>query len=363
MEQVNTARHLRAQVAANQVPAPQDPVEPERPRRRRRSTRTSRCWATLDSDEFKRLMVAITEWVSPGAGLQPTATPTARTQLRQGLHQGRGAADAADDAQHQRRLERPRRADRRHLLHLPSRPAGAGRRSGSPIPGRRRPGHGRQQGRAEHRRAGGRACRRCPTIRSRRSCCGDQNIRVHLDHGACREGNETSIKQAEWTYGADDAHVRGSRRQLHLLPQHALVLRLGPEQPGAQQGLARHPHGARPEQRLPRAAQPTFPPTGSARSAMRRRSTARPATMAPTSRFWAPACSRTIRNLARSTRQPRSDDTGGNGRGGSIVAPAGLAAQASGAHGDAASAGGALRFHRDDAEGQGEPRWLRPVPA
>ena len=67
IEQVNTARHLRAVAAANQVPAPQDPVEPD-------GTKSSEVYENvqvlgdLDSAEFTRLMAAITEWVSPEQG-------------------------------------------------------------------------------------------------------------------------------------------------------------------------------------------------------------------------------------------------------------------------------------------------------
>ena len=45
---------------------------------------------------------------------------------RRAVHQGRGAPHDADDAPHQQRLEGACRRHRRHLLHLPPRPAGAG---------------------------------------------------------------------------------------------------------------------------------------------------------------------------------------------------------------------------------------------
>ena len=58
--------------------------------------------------------------------------------VRRRLHQGRRAPDAADDAAHQRRLEAATSADdRRHLLHLPPRPAGAGERLVQPTRDRR----------------------------------------------------------------------------------------------------------------------------------------------------------------------------------------------------------------------------------
>ena len=64
---MNTAKHLREQVAANQVPAPIDPVEPS-------GTKASEVYQNvqvlgdIDADEFTRLMSAITEWVSPEQG-------------------------------------------------------------------------------------------------------------------------------------------------------------------------------------------------------------------------------------------------------------------------------------------------------
>ena len=67
IEQVNTAKHLREQVAANQVPAPIDPVEPS-------GTKASEVYQNvqvlgdIDADEFTRLMSAITEWVAPDQG-------------------------------------------------------------------------------------------------------------------------------------------------------------------------------------------------------------------------------------------------------------------------------------------------------
>jgi photosynthetic reaction center cytochrome c subunit len=67
MAQVNTARHLENVAAANQVPAPIDPVEPS-------GTKSSEVYANVqvlgdvDADEFTRLMSAITEWVAPEQG-------------------------------------------------------------------------------------------------------------------------------------------------------------------------------------------------------------------------------------------------------------------------------------------------------
>mmetsp|Transcript_53735 Transcript_53735/g.126565 ORF Transcript_53735/g.126565 Transcript_53735/m.126565 type:complete len:206 (+) Transcript_53735:4975-5592(+) len=60
----------------------------------------------------------------PQAGLR--ALPQ-RTEFRRrlALHQGGGTADAADDADGQQPVAEPRRQDRRHLLHLPPRRAGA----------------------------------------------------------------------------------------------------------------------------------------------------------------------------------------------------------------------------------------------
>ena len=67
IEQVNTAHHLEAQAAANQVPAPIDPVDPD-------GTKSSEVYQNVqvlgdvDSAEFTRLMSAITEWVAPEQG-------------------------------------------------------------------------------------------------------------------------------------------------------------------------------------------------------------------------------------------------------------------------------------------------------
>lgn len=67
IEQVNTARHLRAVEAANLAPAPIDAVDPD-------GTKASEVFQNvqvlgdLDSAEFTRLMSAITEWVAPEQG-------------------------------------------------------------------------------------------------------------------------------------------------------------------------------------------------------------------------------------------------------------------------------------------------------
>jgi photosynthetic reaction center cytochrome c subunit len=79
----------------------------------------------LSVGEFTRTMVAMTAWVAPvegcnycHAGCQPGR--------RQQVPEGRGPPHDRDDAPHQRRLERARRQDRRHLLHLPPRAEPAG---------------------------------------------------------------------------------------------------------------------------------------------------------------------------------------------------------------------------------------------
>ena len=74
--------------------------------------------------EFTRLMASITTWVAPTQGCA-YCHDVSNMALRLGLHKSRGSADAADGPAHQHRLEGPRRRDRRNLLHLPPRPAGA----------------------------------------------------------------------------------------------------------------------------------------------------------------------------------------------------------------------------------------------
>ena len=59
------------------------------------------------------------------------------------------------------------------------------------------------------------------------TCWSDQADPRRQRPTALPTGNRASIQHTEQTYGADDAHVRGARRELHLLPQHALVHDLG----------------------------------------------------------------------------------------------------------------------------------------
>ena len=58
---------------------------------------------------------------------------------------------------------------------------------------------------------------------------------------------------------ADDAHVRLARRELHLLPQLPQLRLLVDEHAAARDGVARHPHVASAEQRLPGPAHADLP--------------------------------------------------------------------------------------------------------
>ena len=61
---------------------------------------------------------------------------------------------------------------------------------------------------------------------------GDSDIRVISTDGAA--GRQPQLDQADGVdLRADDAHVAGAGRQLHLLPQQPVVLRLGPEHAAA----------------------------------------------------------------------------------------------------------------------------------
>ena len=81
---------------------------------------------------------------------------------------------------------------------------------------------------------------------------GAEPIRVQTTT-ALPTGNRTSTKQAEFTYSLMNHMSTLARRELHLLPQHAVVPKL--ERAGATcHRVPRHPHGARPEHGLPRTA-------------------------------------------------------------------------------------------------------------
>ena len=153
----------------------------------RRSTRTSRCWATSASSEFNRADGRRSPSGSRPSRAAPTAT-TARTWPTTRIYTKVVARRMLQMTQHINADWKPHVGrDRRHLLHLPPRPAGAGRTSGSPTPGRpHAAGHRRQQGRAEHGRAARSAWPRCPTTRSPRTCQlgDDADIRVIGDDGA-----------------------------------------------------------------------------------------------------------------------------------------------------------------------------------
>ena len=180
----------------------------------------------------------------------------------------------------------PRRRHRRHLLHLPPR---------QPVPANI----------WFERRRTPRSRRRCSATRPARTrptpSVGYASLpydpfttfpRRHDEHPRrrrrprCRAGNRRVDQADRGDLRPDDAHVEVARRQLHLLPQHALVRRLGLEHAAARDRLVRHPHGARPQRRLYLdSLTGVFPPNRLGPHGDVPRSTARPATRACTSRW------------------------------------------------------------------------------
>ena len=151
----------------------------------------------LSVDEFTRLMVAITDWVSPAGGLRLLPRPGEDLAADALYTKVVARRMIADDPAHQRRLEDPRR---RHRAS-PATPATAASRcrrtSGSPIPGSRTAGVRRQPGRAERAGAGGRhhlAARRSVHAVPRQ---GDDEIRVQSADRAAGGQPRHSIKQTE----------------------------------------------------------------------------------------------------------------------------------------------------------------------
>ena len=81
----------------------------------------------------------------------------------------------------------------------------------------------------------------------------DQDIRV-VAQQALPGTDRQSIKQTEWTYALMMNFSQSLGRELHVLPQHAVVHRLGSEHPAARHRLVWHPDGAGSECQLPRPA-------------------------------------------------------------------------------------------------------------
>ena len=243
----------------------------------------------LDVGEFTRLMVSMTEWVSPEQGCaychadgEDLSSDTLYTKVvaRRMLQMTRHINTdwKTHVAEH-----------RRDLLHLPPRHSRCRPTSGSAIRGRRAAGmRGNQAGQNTPAAAVGFTSLPydpfTPFLDKRQRHPRD------LDDGAARR--QPPVDQADRVDLRLMMHMsQVARRQLHLLPQHPLVHRLGPEHAAARHGLVRHPDGARPQHELSRSADVrSSRRTAWARSATCRRSTAPPATRASTSRCTAPAC-------------------------------------------------------------------------
>ncbi len=168
--------------------------------------------------------------------------PRCQPGRRFALHQGGGAAHDRDEPAPQRRLGQARRQHRRHLLHLSSWPAGAGQRhlrtdAGEEQPHRHGPGRrrGAEQGRAVD-------CADVAALRPVHALplgCRDD---PRAAHAGAAERRAPHVDQAGRVHlQPDEPHQQIARRQLHLLPQHAVVPHLERQ---ARHRLARHPHGA-----------------------------------------------------------------------------------------------------------------------
>ena len=67
---------------------------------------------------------------------------------------------------------------------------------------------------------------------------------------------------------ADDELFPVTGRQLHLLPQHPVIHRLGTEHAAARDGLVWHSNGSGPEHELPRSAARQFPASSAGAAAV-----------------------------------------------------------------------------------------------
>ncbi len=240
MAQVNTARHLENVAAANQVPAPIDPVEPS-------GTKSSEVYANVqvlgdvDADEFTRLMSAITEWVAPEQGcaychaegeeLSSDSLYTkvvARRMLQMTKHLNAewqphvGTTGVTCYTCH-----RGNNVPKDIWFKDPGPEAArgmAGNHAGQNTPG-----------------TAGRL--RVAAVRPVHAVPGaGQRHPGGLDHVAAR--GQPEVDQADrMDLRADDAHVPGPGRELHLLPQQPLVLGLGSELAAAHHGVVRDQDG------------------------------------------------------------------------------------------------------------------------
>ena len=139
-EQLISAQNKRILEAANALPAPIDKASPSG-ERATSAYKNVKVLTDLSTDEFNRLMVAITQWVSPDQGCAYCHTDDLADD---GIYTKIVARRMiADDARHQQGMDVACRRCRRDLLHLSSRPACAQERLV------------RKSGRAARRRHGG----------------------------------------------------------------------------------------------------------------------------------------------------------------------------------------------------------------
>ena len=272
----------------NSIPAPEDPADIESPPASEVFVNV-KVLNDLSATEFSRLMQAFSTWVSPEEGCDFCHNPD---KLESDEKYPKVVARRMIEMtrRHQHRLEAACRRDRRHLLDLPSRPGRAERRlvqrqgtdGNDPL-------HG--QPRRPDSAAGGNGRRLVAAERPAGAVPDHRRNEIRVQSTTALPTREApAMQERRVDLLADDVHVRFARRELHLLPQHACAGALGREHAAARDRVARHPHGARAQHRLPDAARRrSSRRTASARTATARRSVARPATRAPSSRSTASA--------------------------------------------------------------------------
>ena len=169
----------------------------------------------VSAAEFDRLQQAITSWVAPKQGCAfchdtgDFASDAKPTKLAARPHDG-------DDALRQLGLVDPRPADWRHLLHLPSRPAGAGRGLVAARAAAGEDVHRSQRALERGRRHGDALLPQTPASPST-SC---RTIRSEGQSStALRSNGVGQFDRRQAHLRDDDADVAADRRQLRLLPQ------------------------------------------------------------------------------------------------------------------------------------------------
>ena len=198
MEQVSNPRTVARLKAANVAPAPPDPADAN-------GEPASKVYQNvqvlndLSVAEFTRVMIGDHGVGGARAGLH-LLPRRGEPRGRHRLHQGRGAAHAADDAPHQHRLEDPRRATgvTCYTCHR-GKPVPANIWFNNPGP-RRMPAEWRATPPARTPRTRERADVAAATIRSRLSCTTNDPARV-IATGRCRPARaERRSRQTEQTY-------------------------------------------------------------------------------------------------------------------------------------------------------------------